>query len=410
MTAATREFDVVVVGATGFTGALVAEYLIERYGVAGELRWAMAGRSAEKLAAVRESLGSSAKALPLIVADSLDRDAMRDLARRTRVVLTTVGPYARFGSELVGACATNGTHYCDLAGEVQWVRRMIDLHDGDARQSGARIVHCCGFDSIPMDIGAWFLQREALQRHGAYCKSISLLVRAIKGGASGGTMASMMNVMAEARADHNVARTLARPYSLNPEGSQKGPDGSDQRGIRFSGDGNTWTAPFVMGSVNTRVVRRSHALLDFPWSPDFRYDEAIRTGSGIAGWLHAATITAGLTGLITAASFGWSRRILQRFVLPKPGTGPDRAAREAGFFKLEQIGRLPDGKLMHAVISGDRDPGYGSTSKMLAECAACLALDKLSSDGGVMTPVAAMAEPLIERLQRNAGLTFEVRD
>ena len=410
MTDATREFDVVVVGATGFTGALVAEYLVERYGVAGELRWAVAGRSAEKLATARDALGSSAKALPLIVADSLDADAMRDLARRTRVVITTVGPYARYGSDLVAACATNGTHYCDLAGEVQWVRRMIDLHDDEARKSGARIVHCCGFDSIPMDIGAWFLQREALRRHGAYCESISLLVKAIKGGASGGTMASMMNVMAEARADRNVARTLARPYSLNPEGSQKGPDGGDQRGIRFSEDGGTWTAPFVMGSVNTRVVRRSHALLGFPWGRDFRYDEAIRTGSGIAGWLRALTITAGLIGLITAASFGWSRNILQRFVLPQPGTGPDRAARESGFFKLEQNGRLPDGKLMHTTISGDRDPGYGSTSKMLAECAACLALDNLNSEGGVMTPVAAMAEPLFERLQRNAGLTFEVRD
>ena len=261
-----------------------------------------------------------------------------------------------------------------------------------------------------MDIGAWFLQREALRRHGAYCESISLLVKAIKGGASGGTMASMMNVIAEARADRNVARTLARPYSLNPEGSPKGPDGGDQRGIRFSKDGGTWTAPFVMGSVNTRVVRRSHALLGFPWGQDFQYDEAIRTGSAAAGWFRAAMITAGLTGLITAASFSWSRRILQRFVLPRPGTGPDRAARESGFFSLEQIGRLPDGALMHTTISGDRDPGYGSTSKMLAECAACLALDKLNSDGGILTPVAAMAEPLFERLQRNAGLNFEVRD
>jgi len=408
MTTDAREFDVVVVGATGFTGALVAEYLCERYGIAGELRWAIAGRSADKLAAVRESLGSSARELPLIVADSLDAGAMRDLARRTRVALTTVGPYAHFGSELVAACAANGTHYCDLAGEVQWVRRMIDQHDAEARQSGARIVHCCGFDSIPMDIGAWFLQREALQRHGEYCESISLLVKAIKGGASGGTMASMMNVMAEARADRNVARTLARPYSLNPDGSPNGPDRGDQRGIRLSEDGGTWTAPFVMGSVNTRVVRRSHALLGYPWGRNFRYDEAIRTGNGAAGWVRAAMITAGLTGLITAASFGWSRRILQRFVLPKPGTGPDRAAREAGFFKLEQIGRLPDGTQLHTTISGDRDPGYGSTSKMLAECAACLALDKLDGNAGVLTPAAAMAEPLFERLQRNAGLTFEV--
>lgn len=409
MNAEAREFDIVVVGATGFTGALVADYLCKRYGVNSELRWAAAGRSADKLTALKVSLGPSADTLPLIVADTLDKQSMHDLVRRTRVVLTTVGPYARYGSALVAACATNGTHYCDLAGEVQWVRRMIDLYDDDARRSGARIVHCCGFDSIPMDVGAWFLQREALRRHGAYCESISLLVRAMKGGASGGTMASMMNVMKEARADRNVARTLARAYSLNPVGSQDGPDRGDQRGVRFSPDGQTWTAPFVMASVNTRVVRRSHALLGYPWGRGFRYDEAIRTGSGIAGWLRAAMITAGLTGLFAAASFTWSRGFLQRFVLPKPGTGPDRAAREAGFFKLEQIGRLADGTRLHTAISGDRDPGYGSTSKMLAECAVCLALDKLDSEGGVMTPVAAMAEPLFERLQRDAGLTFEVR-
>jgi len=410
MNSGDREFDIVVVGATGFTGALVADYLCKRYGINSELRWAAAGRNADKLAALKESLGPSADTLPLIVADTLDEQSMHDLVRRTRVVLTTVGPYARYGSALVAACATSGTHYCDLAGEVQWVRRMIDLHDDEARRSGARIVHCCGFDSIPMDIGAWFLQREALRRHGAYCESISLLVRAMKGGASGGTMASMMNVMKEARADRNVARTLARAYSLNPVGSQDGPDGGDQRGIRFSPDGQTWTAPFVMASVNTRVVRRSHALLGYPWGRGFRYDEAIRTGGGIVGWLRAAMITAGLTGLLAVASFKWSRGILQRFVLPKPGSGPDRAAREAGFFKLEQIGRLADGTRLHTAISGDRDPGYGSTSKMLAECAVCLALDKLDGEGGVMTPVTAMAEPLFERLQRDAGLTFDIRD
>jgi short subunit dehydrogenase-like uncharacterized protein len=410
MNSGPREFDIIVIGATGFTGALVAEYLCENYGIDGDLRWAAAGRSADRLAALRDSLGPAAQKLPLIVADTLDDQSMQELVQRTRVVLTTVGPYARYGSVLVAACATHGTHYCDLAGEVQWIRRMIDSHDTAARQSGARIVHCCGFDSVPMDIGAWFLQREALQRHGEYCESISLLVKAMKGGASGGTMASMMNVMKEARADREVARTLARPYSLNPVDSQKGPDGRDQRGTRFSPDANCWTAPFVMASVNTRVVRRSHALLGYPWGRDFRYNEAIRTGSGAIGWFRGAMITAGLSGLVMAASFGWSRRFLQRFVLPKPGTGPDRAAREAGFFKLEQIGCLTDGTRLHTSITGDRDPGYGSTSKMLAECAVCLAFDEVSSEGGVLTPVAAMAEPLFDRLQRNAGLSFEMRD
>lgn len=410
MNGSPREFDVIVVGATGFTGSLVAEYLCERYGVGADLRWAVAARNQQKLSALRESLGSPAASLPVIVADTLDARSMSDLAQRTRVVLTTVGPYARYGSELVAACAENGTHYCDLAGEVQWIRRMIDAHDATARQSGARIVHCCGFDSIPMDIGAWFLQQQARERYGAYCDSIVLLVKAMKGGASGGTMASIMNVMREARADREVARVLARPYSLNPEGGPRGPDRSDQRGIRFDVDAQNWTAPFIMATVNTRVVRRSHALLGYPWGESFRYHEAIRTGRGIGGWSRSAMITAGLAGLVGAASFGWSRGLLERYVLPKPGTGPDAAAREKGFFNLEQIGRLADGRQIRGRITGDRDPGYGSTSKMLAESAVCLALDELDSAGGVLTPAAAMAAPLLQRLQANAGLSFEIRD
>ena len=410
MNGESREFDVVVVGATGFTGALVAEYLCKRYGIGGNLRWGAAARNETKLAALRRSLGSAAASLPVIVADTLDAGAMRELAARTRVVLTTVGPYARYGSELVAACAERGTHYCDLAGEVQWIRRMIDAHDATARRSGARIVHCCGFDSIPMDIGAWFLQQEARQRYGAYCESIVLLVRAMKGGASGGTMASMMNVVREARADREVARVLARPYSLNPQGEQRGPDRGDQRGIRYNAEANSWTAPFIMATVNTRVVRRSHALLGYPWGESFRYREAIRTGRGARGWFRSAMITAGLTGLAGGASFGWSRGLLEKFVLPKPGTGPDAAAREKGFFNLEQIGRLADGRQIRGKITGDRDPGYGSTSKMLAESAVCLALDDLDSDAGVLTPAAAMAAPLLRRLRENAGLSFEIRN
>ncbi len=410
MNGESREFDVIVVGATGFTGALVAEYFCERYGIGGDLRWGAAARNETKLAALRRSLGSAAASLPVIVADTLDAGAMRELAARTRVVLTTVGPYARYGSELVAACAERGTHYCDLAGEVQWIRRMIDAHDATARNSGARIVHSCGFDSIPMDIGAWFLQQEARQRYGGYCESIVLLVRAMKGGASGGTMASMMNVVREARADREVARVLARPYSLNPQGEQRGPDRGDQRGIRYDAEANSWTAPFIMATVNTRVVRRSHALLGYPWGESFRYREAIRTGHGASGWFRSAMITAGLTGLAGGASFGWSRGLLEKFVLPKPGTGPDAAAREKGFFNLEQIGRLADGRQIRGKITGDRDPGYGSTSKMLAESAVCLALDDLDSDAGVLTPAAAMAAPLLRRLRENAGLSFEIRD
>ena len=261
-----------------------------------------------------------------------------------------------------------------------------------------------------MDIGAWYFQREAKRRYGAHCESIILLVKAMKGAASGGTLASIMNVMREARNDRAVARVLASPYSLNPEGQRQGPDGGDQRRVQFESGTKTWTAPFVMANVNTRVVRRSHALQGFAYGKGFRYREAVMTGNGAAGWIKAASITAGLGGFMLAASFEPTRAALERFVLAKPGEGPDRAAREAGFFDLLQVGRLPDGTLIRGRITGDRDPGYGSTSKMLSECAVCLAMDDLDVGGGVFTPAAAMAEPLLQRLRSNAGLTFALTD
>ncbi len=403
-----REFDVIVWGATGFTGALVAEYLVERYGVDGELRWAIAGRSQEKLDALKASLGDAASALRTIVADSFDEDALNAMTSSTTVVLTTVGPYAKFGSPLVAACVRNGTHYCDLAGEAQWIQQMVDEHHDAAAESGAKIVHCCGFDSVPMDIGVWFLQREAIERHGKPCASIQMLVAATRGGASGGTIASMLNLIEESRKNRDIARVLVHPYSLNPPDMRSGPDGRDQQKIRYDDDAKAWTAPFVMAGINTKVVRRSHALAGLPYGEGFRYAEAVMTGRGIGGWFKAATVTLGLAALVTGASFGWSRKLLKRFVLPEPGEGPDRDARENGFFNLRQYGRLADGGQIRSKITGDRDPGYGSTSKMLSEAAVCLAKDKLESGGGVFTPVSAMAEPYYKRLTENAGLTFEI--
>ncbi|NNC56344.1 MAG: saccharopine dehydrogenase [Woeseiaceae bacterium] len=405
-----REFDVIVWGATGFTGTLVAEYLLRQYGVGGSLRWAIAGRSQEKLDGLRESLGVKGGDLKTIVADSFDRDALDALAQRTRVVLTTVGPYALYGSDLVQACVEAGTHYCDLAGEVQWIRKMIDQHHERAQQTGARIVHCCGFDSVPMDIGVWFLQEEAQKRFGQYCKSITLLVKATKGAASGGTIASMMNLIEESRKDRAIARILVDPYSLNPAGERQGPDRRDQQNVAYQDNAESWTAPFVMAGVNTKVVRRSHALAGYPYGKDFQYQEAVMTGQGVTGWLKGATMTLGIGGLVLGASFAPTRKLLQRFVLPEPGEGPDRKLQESGFFNLMQIGVLPNGTLLQSRITGDQDPGYGSTSKMLSECAVCLAKDELAVGGGVWTPASAMGGPLLERLQKNAGLTFEIRD
>ena len=406
----TRDFDIIIQGATGFTGTLVAEYLLRQYGVGNDLRWALAGRSETKLQKVRDGLGAAASGLELIVADSFDKDALQDLAARTRVVLTTVGPYALYGSNLVAACVDAGTHYCDLAGEVQWIREMIDTHNDRAQETGAKIVHCCGFDSVPMDIGVWFLQHAAYEKHGVYCDSISMLVKATKGTASGGTLASMMNLIKESRADRSIARTLIQPYSLNPEGERDGPDDRDQTRLIYREDAKSWTAPFVMAGVNTKVVRRSNALAAYPYGKDFRYDESVLTGRGVSGWLKGALMIAGLGALVAFASFSPTRKLLQRFVLSKPGEGPDRELQQSGFFNLLQVGKLPDGTIVRSKITGDQDPGYGSTSKMLSECAVCLAKDDLVANGGVWTPAAVMAKPLLERLRINAGLTFELRD
>ena len=405
-----REYDVVVQGATGFTGTLVAEYLSQQYGFNRALRWAIAGRNEDKLKHVRESVGGDADSLSIIVADSSDATAMQSLAESTSVVLTTVGPYALYGDRLVAACADAGTHYCDLAGEAQWIRKMIDTYHSRAQETGARIVHCCGFDSIPMDIGAWFLQDAAHSTHGAYCEQISLFVKATKGAASGGTLASMMNIIEESREDREIARILVHPYSLNPEGEREGPDKRDQQSVVFRDDAGVWTAPFVMAGINTKIVRRSHALLGYPWGKDFRYDESVITGKGPAGWAKGSAMTAALAAFMVGASFSPSRSLMQRFFLADPGEGPDADARESGFFNLMQIGKLADGTQIRTRITGDRDPGYGSTSKMLSEAAVCLARDPLESNGGVLTPASAMAKPLLKRLRSNAGLTFDVVD
>jgi len=406
MPANERRYDIVVWGASGFTGRLVVEYLLERYPPGGDLCWAVAGRNNEKLEQLFSALDHGIPRPAVIIADSHDPDSLDRVTRSARVILTTVGPYARYGSELVAACVRNGTHYCDLCGEVQWMRQMIDQHQSEAEKSGARIVMSCGFDSIPSDMGLWFLQQRAVEKHGQPCTEGTLLVRAMKGGASGGTYASMLTAIEQARQDRGIARVLVDPYALNPDGERKGPDGRDQRGSAYNVDAGVWTAPFVMAGINTRVVRRSHALLGYPYGREFRYHDATISGAGFTGRLRAMLMSTSLTLFLFASAFSFTRRNIVQRLLPKPGEGPSRHQRENGYFNLLLLGKRPGGALMRVRIKGDRDPGYGSTSKMLAESAVCLAVDEALTGGGFWTPSTAMGEDLMTRLTGSAGLSF----
>lgn len=404
-----QKFDVIVWGASGFTGRLVAEYYLGQYGLDGELKWAMAGRNLKKLEEVRTQLGN--ENIPILIADSMDMDSLNNLVKQTKVICTTVGPYAKYGNQLVEACVNNKVDYCDLTGEVQWIRRMVDAHHETASKNGTRIVHCCGFDSIPSDMGLFYVQQEAKTRHGEYCNYVKYRLKAAKGKASGGTIASLSNVMAEAEQDNSIYEILADPYCLNPEGERKGKDGPDQMGIVFDADAEAWTGPFIMAAINTRLVRRSHALAGYPYGDDFRYDEAMIAGTGMSGKLKARTI-AGTMSLAQRMKPGSIVKKLADRFLPKPGEGPNKKERETGFWNVAFYGHFADGKRMVAKVTGDRDPGYGSTSKMLGESAVCLALDKKKTPkiSGVITPSTAMGAVLLERLQNNAGLSFEIKE
>jgi len=408
MNSLNRDFHLIVWGATGFTGKLVVEYLLGRYGINGDLHWAIAGRSKSKLEALKDELGGEAGELTALTADSHDSQSLNTLASQAHVIISTVGPYAKYGSELVAACVENGTHYCDLAGEVQWMRKMIDLHEAAAKKSGARIVHACGFDSIPSDMGVYYLQQEAMRRFGKPCSSVKMRVRAMRGSASGGTIASMMNAVEEARGDREVARILVNPYSLNPENRRSGPDKRDQTGPVLDKTLDAWTAPFVMAGVNTKVVRRSNALMNFAYGDDFRYQEAMLTGAGVTGYLKAMQITLGLGGVILAGSVSLLRSAMQKYLLPKPGEGPGPEQREQGFYKLIFVGKVDGEQSLMVQVIGDRDPGYGSTSKIIGESGVCLALDELPVAGGFWTPASAMGEALLKRLPASAGLSFSV--
>ncbi len=384
-----NEFDIVVYGASGYTGRLVAEYLAQREAHEQPLSWAMAGRSKHKLAEVRDEIAASAST-PLIVADAANPETLKAMTRRARVVITTVGPYQLYGEPLVAACVNSGTDYVDLCGEPNWMRAMIDKYGEAARKSGARIVFSCGFDSIPFDLGVWFTQHEANKEFGAPCREIKCRVRAMNGKFSGGTSASFKATVAAAFADPSVIKLLSDPFALAPgfSGAEQ-PPMSKPMLDEASGD---WLAPFLMATINTQNVHLSNALMNAAYGRDFRYSEMMMTGKGAAGEAMAKAVA--------------SDNSLMSEDAPKPGEGPTREERENGSYDILFIGETARGEKIRTHCKGDRDPGYGSTSKMISEAALTLLRDTPGTRGGIYTPAAAMAAPLIKRLEANAGLSF----
>jgi short subunit dehydrogenase-like uncharacterized protein len=386
------KFDIIVYGATGFTGQLVAEYLATHYRDDKALKWAMAGRSLDKLKSIRDAIGASPDTA-LIVADASDVDSLKAMIGQTKSIVSTVGPYQLYGSDLVAACAATGTDYIDLCGEPVWMRQMIDAHQATAERSGARIVFSCGFDSLPFELGVFYCQEAAKQAFGAPAQRVKGRVRGMKGTFSGGTYASIKATFTAATKDLSLVALLKNPFALTPgfEGPKQPPGNKPA----FDEELQSWTAPFVMSTINTRSIHRSNMLMGFPYGRDFIYDEMVLTGPGEEGQANAKLVMA-------------ANNKMSGHEAPKPGEGPSKEERETGSYDLLFVALAPDGRQVHTAVKGDRDPGYGATSKMIAECAICLLRDTREVRAGIWTPGAAMGDRLIKRLVAHAGMAFQV--
>ena len=385
-----REFDVVVFGASGYTGKLVAEYIQSEYGENGSVKWAIEGRNREKLEGIREEQGMSSDLSNLEV-DSNDQGSLNAMTGSTKCVLTTVGPYQLYGSNLVESCAKNGTDYVDLTGEPGWMYEMINAHKETAQASGARIVFSCGFDSIPFDLGVYFVQQAAKDKFGKPAQHVRGRVKAMNGEFSGGTIASLGATMATLKKKPELIKVLANPFSLT-EGFE-GPAQLDDSKVLLDEKINMWVAPFVMAPINTKNIHRSNALLDHQYGEDFCYDEMMIAGEGEEGKQIADAMT-------SANPMGGDN-------VPQPGEGPSKESREQGNYDVLFFADLGE-ESIEARVTGDMDPGYGSTSKMITESAICLIQDCLDLPGGIYTPAPAMGDKLIHRLVKKAGLTFDI--
>lgn len=431
-TSENRDYTLILYGASSFVGQITAHYLA-RFLQSQPLQWAIAGRNKKKLEQLKQDLSkpsglntdsnddsdnglgpnhtSTTPCLPdIIIADSDNADSLTAMCRQSQIVISTVGPYLKYGEPLIKACVNQGTDYVDLTGEAIFIKDMLDKYQNDAKLSGARIVNACGFDSIPSDLGVYFTQQQAQQRFGTPCTDIQMRVKAAKGGLSGGTIASMATIFEEVGKDKARRKQLADPYLLNTDSETPKVRQVTHSMPSFDQDHERWVAPFIMDSINTRIVHRSNQLLDYEYGRDFKYDEAMWMPAGLKGRAMSYALTAGIGGFALAMSFTKSRELLSDHILPKSGDGPSAEDQKNGYFDLRFFGTSAEGKPIITKVTGDKDPGYGSTSRMLAQAALCLVqdTDRDKIGGGFWTPASAMGDLLIERLINNAIMKFDI--
>lgn len=409
-----RPYAVVLYGATSFVGKITAHYLAdflsnEKDNHGTQVAWAIAGRDETKLNELQSELTSK---VDIIIANSNDDASLNNMTTQTQVIISTVGPYLKYGEPLIEACTANGTDYVDLTGEAIFIKDMMDKYQDAAEQSGARIINSCGFDSIPSDLGVYFTQTKAEEGFGDTCHVIHMRVKAAKGGLSGGTIASMATIFEEAGKSKARREQVANPYLLNNDTDAPRVRQDNISKPEYDNEHKRWLAPFVMASINTRIVHHSNQLLDYEYGRDFKYDEAMWMQDGVKGQLSSYALSAGLFGFSTAMMITPSRELLSKHVLPKSGSGPSEEEQKNGYYDIRFFGQTAKKQTISTKVTGDKDPGYGSTSRMLAQAALCLAQDisKETVGGGFWTPASAMGEHLLARLEKYAGLRFEVID
>ena len=409
-----RQYAIVLYGATSFVGQITAKYLAEFLAESndGDVEWAIAGRDEEKLKKLQSEISGSgsAKKVNIIIANSNDETSLDEMTKQAKVVISTVGPYLKYGEPLVKSCANNGTDYVDLTGEAIFIKDVMDKYQDSAKKSGARIVNSCGFDSIPSDLGVYFTQQQAEKKFNRACDQIHMRVKAAKGGLSGGTVASMATIFEEVGQDKSRRKQVANPYLLNDDADAPSVRQKNISKPEYDDEHKRWLAPFVMATINTRIVHRSNQLSNYDYGRDFKYDEAMWMKDGVKGQLTSYALSAGLLGFATTMMFKPSRELLAKHVLPKSGSGPSESEQKNGYFDIRFFGSNAKNDSISTKVTGDKDPGYGSTSRMLAQSALCLAQDVNNDEvgGGFWTPATAMGDKLLTRLEQHAGLSFEV--